>query len=475
MTAPLKRKVRRLALAVLLWAPFRSLTQRILSIDRSHIFISALERRLSFGISATLSTEQAPRGFVFASGELDSQALHCELSKEDMPSSYNPPSDELATGSDSEQQPVNNWLLPVHKGRYLVKHRGESSVSISRFPTTTIRQRTYDNNHRIRFRHGLHFSLRGNVHQPRYLIITLTDVRLISEAVRYPVDTLAEIADSQLNDTLVVAIQPRTEEIAALSRLTNITLTQHIRDLVVNLLAQYRVPEASLIFYASGQSAVRLSRVSHSFHAASSILIAESHTAWPGREFDKSIEDKGTHIEQLLSEPNNIERLSRRPAQHLFCTKYELDRVMLSADAAPSGLETRFYICEHASRSLEELARPAAMTLLLMIISDSDPLPGEEITELRLYPDFNYTGVQLRIDKNAGSDNASAWFLLTAHKGRLVHWSMTSHQLPFVKYTNDIQRIDDHNLTALDGIMGAVSFGVEDGVKYHRLNLRMNN
>lgn len=474
MSASLQRKVRRTALAILLWPPFRFLTRRLLLVDRSLVVISALERRLSFGISAILSTEQAPRGFVFASGRFDSVALHRKVSKEDMPSSDNMPSSELTTDGDSQLQLVSNLLIPVHEKRNIVKHRCESSVSISRFPATTRKQRTYDNSHRVRFRHGLHFSLRGNVNRPRYLIITLTDVRSISEAVRYPVDALGEIAESQLTDTLVVAIQPRTEEGAAVSRLTSITLSQRIRDLAIELLAQYSVTEASLVFYATGQSIVRLSHVSHAFPAASSIFLSEPRDAHPVGEFSISREDKRTHIEQLLYESPNIDRMSIHSTQHLFCTKYVLDRMMLSADAAPSSIETRFYIFEHATLPFEDLARPAAITLLLALISDPVPRPGEQVTELRLYPNSNYSGAQIRIDQCAGSANASTWFFLTASKGRLVHWSMTSHQLPFVKYTNPFQRIDDHNLIALDRIMGAVSFDVGHGVKYHGLNLREN-
>lgn len=472
MIVALKRKVRQLALTTLLWRPLRLFTQRLVSVDRGHVVISALERRASYGISAILSTEQSPRGFVFASGTFDSRTLHCDISNEDIPSCCNLATDEPTTGDGNQQLPVSNWLVPMHKGKNLVRHSGESSASISKFPTTTRKQRTYDNTHRVRFRYGLHLSERGNAHRPKYLIITLTDVRPIPEDVRYPVDDLAEIADSQLNNTLVVAIQPRTEEAALLSELSNIKLNQRIRELAIKLLAQYRLPEASLIFYATGRSAVRLTHVSRGFHGASSLLIPASHAPCLLGEFNERAEDNVDRLEQHLPETLNIERLSIHPAQHVFCTKHELDRMMQSADAAPSGLETRFYICEHAKRPLETSARPSAIALLRALISDAVPRLGEQVTELRLYPDSNYTGVQIRIDQSRSSANGPAWFFLTTSKGWLVHWSLTSHQLPFVKYTNTVQRIDDYSIAGIDRVMGAVSFDVEHGVKYHGLNLR---
>src|SRR5699024_8545311 len=112
-----------------------------------------------------------------------------------------------------------------------------------------------------------------NVQHPRYLVITLTDVCPISQAVRYPVDDLAEISDAQLDEALVVAIQPRTEEPALLSESHSIKLNQRIRELTNNLLSQYNLQESSLVFYATGRSTNRLSHVAYDFCTASSLFI----------------------------------------------------------------------------------------------------------------------------------------------------------------------------------------------------------
>src|SRR5699024_3454385 len=110
--------------------------------------------------------------------------------------------------------------------------------------------------------------------------------------------------------------------------------------------------------------------------------------------------------------------------------------------------------------------------LLRSLISDPLSIIGGKVTEVRLYPDSRCTGLQIRIDQTRLSANAAVWFFLTRSKGRLVHWSLTSHQLSFIKYTNPLQRIDDYSFSSIEEVIGAVSFDVEHGVTFHRLCLR---
>lgn len=452
--------IRKIALSLCFSSAVRPLIQSSLRLPFSLNIVRAIESRGHYGLLAALSTERAPRGAVYltTNGFSPGKTVQKEVDSESAP---------VVSGSTRSEKPVVNRLLSKVELESLLDNGPIQQTRISKYQYSTTAQRAYDNHHKIRHRRGVYFAVRGNTIDPKRIVVTFSQVNSFENDVRYPITHLARIADVELHESLVLAVQPRTDDSSAFSELTSVDAVAKYQSFIKDLLNHYNLAAETITWLADNSNYSVLVELRKRFQTSSSILLCGNIdgtslqkyapvtlAGLPGMEGNSKVD---------FGQPLHA------PVDFLVATSVDSDA--LSSDLLGSVLTSQRNLViidfANAQDRTWSVGEATIDTLLRYSLGICSARPGPPVNELRAFSDDDFLGFQLRIDHDWNySTTETQWFLEISYERMRYLLNLSEHRLPFVKYTNGRQRVAK-NFALPNRVLGARSFNSELGIASH--------
>lgn len=434
--------------------------------------IELVEAKGHYGLLAALSTEAAPQGALYltSSGVSEQEALQLGAGAED------PFSDSAASAKAhlrDIRNPQINHLLPRATIRRLLQNKRIARTHASRYQYSTRAQRSYDDQHQVRHRLGVYFSLRGNTKSPKRIIITFSNVNDLAEEVRYPLNHLSRIADVELRHALIVAIQPRMDDAVRFSGQRHSALSHRFVSFVEGILERFGLEDGAITWLAEDGLDCPVAALTATFHASSSIIVCRNGAlATPAQ-----IPYSDYYRLPTNSKPNTEVAPGANPttiATDFLIVMSDDSRKFTTLDSNTKSRSPRQLVIADFASEREQLwatAEATIYTLLRYKLGICDEASGSPVTELRTYIYPTGTAFQIRVDHDwTRTPSVTQWFLEISLNNGIYLKNLSDHRLPFVKYTNSRQQLalsigDPHH------ILGARSFNTELGITHHSVEI----
>src|SRR5699024_3170595 len=352
-------------------------------------------------------TEKSPRGFVYVSS--DSVLDHyCHRVR---PSAFSDDNDAIRTHRNELDKARLNQLMSTSLHHELQRTSGRRSLHASRFQYSSKAQRSYDNLHRVQYRHGIFFALRGNVRSPEKIIFTFAQPQDAKATIRYPMLHLGNISDIELTETLIVAIQPRLSEARHEINSKMSDYSARLLSFVRDVVARSRSDDSRLVFISEAKSSADIAKLVTEFPRASTIALHSSvNTPFPEtREIYFDVDQTGT-----CQKHSTIAQSSRiwKPKDFILHAgrlgKSDLVSLASSDEATRETLFFRFSVDQH---SLSLTVEPTLFAIVRYLLDLHHPTAGAPISELRVYSAQAGSGVQIRVDVEPPYESHRQWFL----------------------------------------------------------------
>ncbi|MDO5741460.1 MAG: glycosyltransferase [Vagococcus sp.] len=149
-------------------------------------------------------------------------------------------------------------------------------LEFSRLPFVSEKQKRYDSDKRIIKVNSLHFSMRGNVINPKYLVITFPDFELSPDRPPYILDAYDELSDGDLDETILVSFQDRgymSGTFMLLDEYGNCPLKQ-LPEVVEAIQRSYKLCPENVLFVGSRKGATSAVFAAEKFPDAKLILVS---------------------------------------------------------------------------------------------------------------------------------------------------------------------------------------------------------
>lgn len=343
------------------------------------------------------------------------------------------------TEQNTHHSPISLTLQNVvttttDKSAWACTSGGQLKVSLSRIPFSTAEQRAYDRKYGIRQQRGVFHSKRGNALDPKRLVVTFPPMSKVDDSLRSRIAHFSDIESSMLSETLIISVQNRFVS-PPVSRPTR-TSDDPVADLIRSIRHRYSLSNTDILFFGSDISAADAESTSRRFPGCSVLLVD------PESDFDSNGVDGFDYSLDCLRS-NSLQRLLASPPAHGYQRALKIV-TSLKASSDVSKLTTWSTLNSESSvdlylRNFDEtgtLNRATVRGLVMAFVSGLNTQRSDNIEESRFYDLPDAFGCQFRVSSSLMTEEDSDWFVSVVCQSVDIHYYLTNHRLPFVKFTS---------------------------------------
>lgn len=326
-------------------------------------------------------------------------------------------------------------------------------IAISRGEFTTPAQRSHDEKYRVVRRNGINYALRGNLKNPRSMIVVFPEHGAPSDAIAYRVNPLSGLSDDVLKNTVVVSLQDRYLQNGSYLTVDSSgkPLSHRLAHLIKSLRDRYGIADREVMF--TGRRAGGSMAILHAKGFPESTLVVVEPDL--NAELPSQSHGDGPIMYELLAaylkQGRKVDYFSRR------------EGVGAVFGLAQHHSTLTIYRMSGAEAAVSKAINFSQNALYRQFLGEG-AVGGFSCEEVRIFPNEGGVQLQLRVDMTGASLANGIWFI-EGRIGRATFRQLISgHSLPFVKYTSSGQ----HIFSEFDGVsqVSTALFFSSDGTRW---------
>lgn len=328
------------------------------------------------------------------------------------------------------------------------------TLTIGRGAFTTPQQVDYDKKYDVEQHEDVFYSLRGNTTAPKKLLLTFPGFGPSTSRISYAVSYLKALTDADLSETLVVCFQDRYLAAGSYMLVDNAgrPLLDRVNAAIDRLIDQYGIAaEQIMLFGASKGGSIAIQYAEK--HPDAHLVVAVPQTNiryYLDKPFFRDNLFQETQMHALVQPEQLIRgyfREGRRIDYFYTNSDEQSNHSLIEMIGDVPGL-TKYRI-DGRHGDVARASLPTALGIIRQFLGQGAD-HGTQVEEINAYPAGNTLGVQIRIDDSHAPTEPANWYLEGTIGRTRFRQILTDHELPFVKYTAEAQRLQP----ALDDIAG---------------------
>ena len=446
----------------LIYSPsLRNAARKVLTSERAEPIRIALENRGLAGHISRYTSESLPAGQYFAKLTINDwkrfnaqsfklyQGEHVVYGNEIEPPAKGHPL-EYRNFVVSSSNPLD-FRLDIDSGYTLQIGHGTFS---------TPQQRDYDKKYGVRQHGNVFYSLRGNATSPTKVIVTFPGFGPSTSRISYAVSFLKDLTDSELADTLMICFQDRYLAAGSYMLVDSAgrSIVDDVNSVINSFLEKHGVEDSNMLIFGASKGGSIAIHYADRFPKAHLLLaVPQMHLRYYlNKPFfkDNLFKQNGLHN---VPQPETLLRryFSEGRTIHYFYTHEDEQSnfSLIETIADVKNLTKYRFDGKHGDVARKSL--PTMMGIIRRFITGKENDHTVPVLSDRVFEQERTVGFQARIDDEQATQQPANWYL----QGRLGQTyfmqSLSDHKYPFVKYTNDKQRLSPEidDLTEVDRIV----------------------
>lgn len=319
------------------------------------------------------------------------------------------------------------------------------TLTIGRGAFTTPQQVKYDQQYGVEQHGDVFYSLRGNVTNPKRMLITFPGFGPSTSRISYAVSYLKALTDTDLADTIMICFQDRYLAAGSYMMVDSAgrPLYERVWKSIEDLRVRYGLDDSAMLFFGASKGGSIAIHYAQEFPGAQ-LLLGVPQMNLPyyfNKPFfrDNLYRNRGLHD---VEQPEDILRRyfsEGRRIDYFYTNSDELSNHSL-IELVEDVPNLAKYRIAGAHSAVARAALPAMLGIMRQFISrQADETFSSQ--ELRTFTEDDSVQVQLRINADNSPKPGSNWFLEAPLGRTRFLQAMSDHTYDFVKYTSDAQRL----------------------------------
>ena len=446
----------------LAYAPsLRNAARKILNSERAEPVRAAMKKRGLEGRMLRYTSESLPAGQFFAKLTIDDWER------------FNGQSFQLRQG---EHVVYGNEIEPPAKGfpleyRNFVVSSSRTSdfyldidsrytLQIGHGTFSTPQQRGYDEKYNIRQHGNVFYSLRGNTSSPSKVIVTFPGFGPSTSRISYAVSYLKDLTDSELADTLMICFQDRYLAAGSYMLVDSAgrSVVDEVNAVIDGFLQHHEIDDNNMLMFGASKGGSIAIQYADRFPNAQLLLaVPQMHLRYYlNKPFfhDNLFKQAGLHD---IPQPATLLRryFSEGRTIHYFYT-HEDEQSNFSLIETVADVENLTkYRFDGKHGDVARKALPSMLGIVRRFLTKRPDSRTVPVLSDRIFQGERSVGFQARIDDSQATQTPANWYLQGSLGRTRFMQSLTDHKYPFVKYTNDKQRLsqDIDDLASIERIV----------------------
>ncbi|WP_166969660.1 hypothetical protein [Brevibacterium atlanticum] len=325
---------------------------------------------------------------------------------------------------------------------------------------STPQQRDYDKKYRVRQHGKVFYSLRGNTSSPSKVIVTFPGFGPSTSRISYAVSYLKDLTDSELADTLMICFQDRYLAAGSYMLVDSAgrSLIEDVNAVISGFLQKHEIDDSEMLMFGASKGGSIAIQYADRFPNAQLLLAVPQMQLryYLNKPFfrDNLFKQEGLHS---IPQPETLLRryFSEGRAIHYFYT-HEDEQSNFSLIETVSDVENLTkYRFDGKHGDVARKALPSMLGIIRRFLAKGQDSRTVPVLFERIHHGERGVGFQARIDDGQTAQLPANWYLQgTLGRTRFMQ-SLTDHLYPFVKYTNEKQRLSPEidNLVSIDRLV----------------------
>lgn len=327
----------------------------------------------------------------------------------------------------------------------------EYSLKIGRGAFSTAQQVRYDEQYGVEQHGDLFYSVRGNLKNPRRVLITFPGFGPSTTRISYAVSYLKGITDADLADTLMICFQDRYM-VAGTYMLTDNAgepLRPRVHAEIARILEKYDIPESELMLFGASKGGSIATYYAEGFPSARILAVVPQMNLpyYLNKPFFRNNLYRLPAIRSGL-QPGDLMReyfSQGRRIDYFYTDRDEQSNYSLIEFARDIPGLTKYRI-DGAHADVAKKALPSILTVMKRFLqgtADDVVAPTVGCDQLTAFPDEAGVGYQIRLNNHTPmASGAARNVLLASDLGETQFRQLISHHTyPVIKYTAPAERL----------------------------------
>ncbi|SDT18562.1 hypothetical protein SAMN04489752_3613 [Brevibacterium siliguriense] len=325
---------------------------------------------------------------------------------------------------------------------------------------STPQQREYDKKYGVRQHGNVFYSLRGNTTSPSKVIVTFPGFGPSTSRISYAVSYLKDLTDSELADTLMICFQDRYLAAGSYMLVDSAgrSVIDEVNAVIDGYMQKHDIDDSQMLMFGASKGGSIAVQYADRFPKAQLLLaVPQMHLRYYlNKPFfrDNLFKQDGLHD---VPQPETLLRkyFSEGRTVHYFYTLEDEQSNFSLIETIADVENLTKYRFDGKHGDVARKALPTMMGIIRRFLRDKDDSHKLPVLSDRIFLGEHSVGYQARIDDEQATHLPANWYL----QGRLGRTrfmqNLTDHHYPFIKYTNDKQRLspDIDYLAAIDSIV----------------------
>ncbi len=341
------------------------------------------------------------------------------------------------------------------------------SLQIGHGAFTTPQQVSYDKQYRVKQHGDVFYSLRGNTTSPSKLLITFPGFGPSTSRISYAVSYLKALTDADLSDTLMVCFQDRYLAAGSYMLVDNggRSLVQRVNDVIQGFVDRYGIAADQMLFFgASKGGSIAIQYAEHHPQARLLVAVPQMNLRY---YLDKPFFKDNIFAQEGMHSVPQPERLIRsyfaegRTIDYFYTnTDEQSNHSLIELVEDVPGLSK--YRVDGQHGEVARKALPTMLGIMRRFLADRTDSATTAVDEVHCFNHDGARALQVRVDPDRTPDSAANWYLEgTLGRTRFLQF-LSDHDLPFVKYTDERQRLHPE-IDDLRGLRSIVAYDETGG------------
>ncbi|GAA1489407.1 hypothetical protein [Brachybacterium sacelli] len=452
VTAPLRRGIRSGARSIAYSTTSRDIARRLVEDPAAHRLRTMIEEKGHGAKLRRLASQQLPEGTFFAKLTIHHWNKHRNSSFRFLEGDrvvYGNKIEPPARGFDLEYR--NIIVTSDQPSDFRLDIDAEYSLKIGRGAFTTAQQVRYDEQYGVEQHGDLHYSLRGNLKNPRRVLVTFPGFGPSTSRISYAVSYLKGITDADLSDTLMICFQDRYMVAGTYMLADNAgeALRPRVHAEIAGLLEKHGIPERELMLFGASKGGSIATYYAEGFPGAQLLAVVPQMNL-PYYLNKPFFRDNLYRLPALRADPQPVDLMRQyfsegRRIDYFYTDRDEQSNYSLVEFVQDVPGLTKYRVDgEHAD--VAKKALPTILSVMKRFLrgeAEDDSTPTVSCDQLTSFPDESGAGFQVRLGNDTPLPSGPTKnALLGGDLGRTKFRQLISpHAYPFVKYTVPTERL----------------------------------
>ncbi len=311
---------------------------------------------------------------------------------------------------------------------------------------STPQQRDYDKKYGVRQHGNVFYSLRGNTSSPSKVIVTFPGFGPSTSRISYAVSYLKDLTDSELSDTLMICFQDRYLAAGSYMLVDSAgrSIIDEVNAVIDSYMQKHDIDDSQMLMFGASKGGSIAIQYADRFPKAQLLLaVPQMHLRYYlNKPFfrDNLFKQDGLHI---VPQPETLLRryFSEGRTVHYFYTLEDEQSNFSLIETIADVENLTKYRFDGKHGDVARKALPTMMGIIRRFLCGKDHSRKLPVLSDRIFQGERNVGYQARIDDSQATQLPANWYLQGWLGRTRFMQSLSNHQYPFIKYTNDKQRL----------------------------------